>query len=335
MAVNKNALIRYHILDRCFRNSGRSYTLDDLQEEINRTLRELYHEEKGISRRQLFMDLQFMESSEGYAIELERSPDGKKKNYRYTNSAFSIHNMPLNDTEIQHLEDALNILSHFRGMPQFEWVHELIPKLQNGLKTQPEGRSIIDFDHNPYLKGIEHLGELYQAILYKKVLRISYHPFLDAEPHELILHPYYLKQYNSRWFLFGYNPATQLPDWNLALDRIVCFSVCKDVYVDNEEIDWSEYFDDIIGVTRPENGTLEKITLHVKGKTGHYIATKPLHGSQKSKWLNADTLEVRLNLIVNYELERLLLSYLDALVVVQPQGLRERIRERVANFLGA
>jgi hypothetical protein len=35
MSINKNALFRYQILVRCFRNSGRAYTIDDLLELVN------------------------------------------------------------------------------------------------------------------------------------------------------------------------------------------------------------------------------------------------------------------------------------------------------------
>ena len=35
MATNKNAQLRYQILDRYFSNFGRQYTIDDLVEEVN------------------------------------------------------------------------------------------------------------------------------------------------------------------------------------------------------------------------------------------------------------------------------------------------------------
>ena len=49
-------------------------------------------------------------------------------------------------------------------------------------------------------------------------------------------------------------------------------------------INWIEYFDDIIGVTVPENGKGVEVVLHFNEETGKYIYNKPLHGSQKPKW---------------------------------------------------
>lgn len=98
-------------------------------------------------------------------------------------------------------------------------------------------------------------------------------------------------------------------------------------------IDWLEYFDDIIGVTKPVDAVLENVVLHFVGKTGKYMETKPLHGSQKSSWLYYQTLSVSLHLIINYELERLILSYADSVTVLQPIGLVAKIKERLVEAL--
>jgi len=71
--------------------------------------------------------------------------------------------------------------------------------------------------------------------------------------------------------------------------------------------------------------------LHFTGKTGKYIETKPLHGSQKPKWISNEVLEVSMELIINYELERLILSYADSVKVIEPQSLSGRIKARLEN----
>ena len=297
MATNKNALIRYKVLDNCFRNTGRRYFIDDLLEACDKVLSEIDLLSNGISRRQLFEDISFMESEEGWRIELKKEREGKKVFYRYANPSFSINNMPLNEVEINQLKSAIDILSQFKGMPQFEWIHELVPKLKQGLAPDDVSNTIIEFDNNEYLKGIEFLGQLHNAIFYKQVLSISYKPFEEDNPYDLILHPYFLKQYNNRWFLFGYNSENQKFDWNLALDRIVAVKELNVEYKKNTEIDWLDYFEDIIGVTKPVGEKTEAVVLHFKGKTGNYMETKPIHGSQKSKWLDENTLEITLDII--------------------------------------
>lgn len=328
MATTKNALVRYKVLDKCFRNPGKKYFLNDLIAECERVLLEIDPDSNGISRRQIFEDIAFMESKEGWSIDLAKYRDGKRVYYRYADLSFSINNMPLNEVEINQLKAALDILSQFKGMPQFEWINELVPKLRQGM-TSNQVSTIVDFDNNPYLKGIDHLGALYNAIFYKTVLIISYKPFENDSPFDVLIHPYFLKQYNNRWFLFGYNPENDRYDWNLALDRIVSIRDVKDNYHKNNKIDWREYFEDIIGVTKPINTDVEKVILHFSGKTGKYIETKPLHGSQKAKWIDNSTLEITLTLIINYELERLILSYIDSVKIIKPKMLRDRIKNRL------
>jgi len=333
MATNKYALIRYKVLDNCFRNPGRRYFINDLITECESVLLEIDPESNGISRRQIFEDIAFMESKEGWSIELDRIRDGKKVFYRYADMSYSINNMPLNELEINQLKAAVDILSQFKGMPQFEWVNELLPKLQQGIAKDEVSAIIMEFDSNQYLKGIEHLGPLHNAIFYKKVLTISYQPFENDTPFELIIHPYFLKQYNNRWFLFGYNPEKEKYDWNLAIDRVISIKETKSKYQNNNMIDWQEYFEDIIGVTKPVDAKPKKVVLHFKGKTGNYMETKPLHGSQKAKWIDDNTLEVTLDIIINYELERLILSYADSVSVMEPLILAETIKNRLKEAL--
>jgi predicted DNA-binding transcriptional regulator YafY len=331
MSLNKNALMRYKVLDSCFRNPGKRYFIDDLIEACNSMLSAINPGSNGISRRQVFEDIAFMESEEGWSIDLKKNKDGRKVYYRYSDLSFSINNMPLNEVELNQLKSAVNILSQFKGMPQFEWMHELLPKLQEGFTSINEKDSIIDFDNNQYLKGIEFLGPLYNSITYRKVLRIDYQPFEAKQPFNLVLHPYYLKQYNNRWFLFGHNPDKNKDDWNLALDRIVSVSEVRAKYKKNS-IDWNEYFEDIIGVTKPNNAQVEHVVLNFFGLTGKYIESKPLHGSQKSKWIG-EILQVNLDVIINYEFERLILSYAESCKVLGPMTFQKVIQERLSTAL--
>ena len=334
MATNKYALIRYKVLDRCFRNPGKRYFINDLIAECESMLLEKDPNSNGISRRQIFDDISFMESKEGWEIELDRIEDGRRKYYRYVDMSYSINNMPMNEVEINQLKSAVDILNQFKGIPQFEWINELVSKLSQGLPSRENTDTVIEFDSNQYLKGIEYLGDLHNAIFYKKVLSISYQPFGSETPYSIVLHPYFLKQHNNRWFLLGYNPANQKYDWNLALDRIVSIEEISGKYEVNTSIKWDEYFDDIIGVTKPQDVPVEKIVLHFYAKAGHYVETKPIHGSQKKpKWLDENTAEVTLSVMINYELESLILSYAESAKVIQPQSLIDRLKTRLATAL--
>jgi predicted DNA-binding transcriptional regulator YafY len=327
MSVNKNALIRYQVLDRCFRNTGRMYFWEDLLEECNRALTDFDPNSEGIQRRQLFDDIRFMESEQGWSIPLSRVRHGRKVYYRYEDLSFSISNQPLNDSEAEQIKSALQIFSRFSGTPQFEWVNEMIPMLESRFGLVERKNEIISFESNIDLKGLHFLTPLFNAIINERVLSVTYKDFKSSEPYEITFHPYFLKQYNNRWFAFGLNSDNQLSKWNLALDRIESLSETSLKYKPSNT-DWEEYFYDLVGVTRPEGVDLQEIVLKFTPEVAPYIITKPLHPSQKHK--NDPTgIEVRIKVIPNFELERLVLSFGEQVKVISPQDFKERISQRL------
>lgn len=332
MATNKQAIIRYQTLDKCFSNPGRRYYIGDLIEACNNSLYEYTGNEIGISRRQIFEDINFMESSQGWSIPLEKIRDGHKVYYRYSDRSFSINNQPLNEMEENQLREALLTLSRFKGMPQFEWIDEITARLDSGLGLSQTNDKIIEFDQNYYLKGLEFITPVYNAIIYKKVLIIDYKSFKQDISHSIIFHPYFLKQYNNRWYVYGMNDENQFI-LNLALDRISSINESDKKFIPNNSIDFNEYFEDIVGVTLNNESTVQKIILKVSNDLFPYIKTKPIHGSQKLKEKGQQYTMISLDLIPNYELESLILSYGEGMEIIQPDSLREKIRKRIEKML--
>lgn len=331
MAINKNALLRYQVLDRCFRNPGRMYFIEDLLNECNNALIELDPHSNGIQKRQLFDDIRFMESEAGWSIPLERFRHGRKVFYRYEDLSFSINNQPLNDAEAEQIKSAIQIISRFSGTPQFEWVNEMIPKLESKFGLIKRKHEIISFENNIDLKGIDFLTPLFNAIINERVLNVKYKDFRSLEPYEIIFHPYYLKQYNNRWFVFGLNAENQIPNWNLALDRIESLSE-TDLKYKLSEIEWEDYFYDIVGVTRPNEGEIDNIVLKFSPEVAPYVITKPIHPSQKHK-SDSTGLEVNIKVIPNFELERLILSFGEQVQVISPKKLKDRITQRLKSTI--
>jgi len=334
MSINKNAYIRYQTLDMCFSNHYKIYFIEDLLYEVNKSLEEFNGYDTNIQKRQLFDDIKFMESEAGFSIPLKRIKSGKKVYYQYSDKEFSIKNQKIKDEEIETINSALLVLLRFKGIPQFEWVNELSTKLQSLFKQEnlPE---LINFDQNEFLQGLENLPKLYQSIINKTVLRIEYQSFKELQPKTLFIHPYYLKQYNKRWFLFGLNNHDNLI-YNLPLDRIKSFQIEPMKYIKNTE-DFSEYFDDIIGVSKTSETKPIKIDLFFDKIIAPYILTKPIHGSQKKISENPKGIQIQINVIPNVELKQLLLSFGDNLEIISPKIFKDEfintIDEMKKNYL--
>ena len=330
MPINKNALIRYQALDRCFSNPGRRYDINALLDTCNEALFEYNPAAAGIKKRQLYEDIRFMESTQGYAVELQRIKEGRTTFYQYVDTSFSISKNPINELEAEQLKSAMMVLTRFKGMPQFEWVNELLPKLDQTFLLKNSENHVMAFESNPYLHGLEFLEPIFNAISYKKSLAVSYQPY-GKDEFKSSFFPYHLKQYNSRWFLFGRNPEYEKLT-NYPLDRI---KAIEEIQLPFQEtaINFEEYFEDVVGVTLNE-GEPEVVKLKIKKESWPYIKTKPLHGSQKEKRMDDSFVYITLEVIPNFELEKLILSFGEQMEVISPSHFRELIKERVQKNFG-
>jgi predicted DNA-binding transcriptional regulator YafY len=327
MSINKNALIRYQALDRCFRNTGRMYFWEDLLEECNKALMEFDSGKSGIQRRQLFDDITFMESDQGWSIPLQRLKYGKKTYYQYGNSSFSINNQPVNHSEAEQIKSALQIFSRFSGTPQFEWVNEMIPMLETKFGLIERKKSVISLESNWDLKGLHFLTPLFNAIVNERVLTVYYQDFKSHQPYAIDFHPYHLRQFNNRWFAFGLNAEKGISTWNMALDRIVSLQETNHPY-EPSNVDWEDYFYDMVGVSRPYAAEIQSVVLRFNAESAPYVITKPLHPSQRHKSYD-NGIDVEIKVIPNFELERLILSYGETVQVMAPIYLKERIAMRL------
>lgn len=319
MATNKNAILRYNALDKCFSNPYKKFYVEDLIDYCSEALTEHYAKVTSVSRRQIYEDIDFIRSEAGYAAPLEAHKDGRKTYYRYSDPDFSILKTPLTTAEIEQLNLAFDTLSRLKDLAGFGWTEGLKTKLKAGLS---QDHQVISFEENEFLKGVEYLSPLYQYIINKQSLQITYQSFTIETPNRFPVSPYYLKQYNNRWFLFGWN-ATVNKLQNLALDRILHIEADSNTYT-NQNVDFEHYFEDIVGVSNPPDAEVEQIQIRLSDNIIPYIHSKPLHGSQR---LNGNLLSLEVKL--NYELESLILSYGENLTVLSPQKLKDKISRRV------
>lgn len=328
MSRNKHQEVRLRVLDQCFRNRQRQYTINDLVEACNDAIGDIYG--SSISLRTIRDDIKFMRDSQGYnAPIVTKEWDGKKCIYYYSDPHFSIYKTELSQPEIDKLKATVQILSRFKGLPQFEWMDGLLTGLEDKFSIRGNDDCVIGFEQNIDYIAVDYLSSLFDAIINKQVLNIHYLTFKGIDLYWTI-HPYYLKQYNSRWFLFGRDNKYQDSILNVPLDRIVSYEVANIEYIKNDLVDFDEYFDDVIGVTIKPNQEECKVILKFDKERFPYITSKPIHGSMKT--LDKDKCIIELNLKPNKELESLIFSYGNQVEVLEPLWLRNQIKEKIEDL---
>jgi len=323
MSSNKNALIRYKILDKCLRNRHRQYTLDDLIDECSEALFEFEGKESYVSKRTIQLDLQNMRSEKfGYEAPIEVY---EKKYYRYSNPDYSIHNISVNEKDLKAMNNAIQILKQFKDFSMFKDMNGVLQKLEDSVKSTRQ-KSIIHLDKNERLKGLEHIDILYQSILNKNVLKVLYQSFNARIPQEYIVHPQLLKEYNNRWFLICWHDDKI---YNLALDRIQNIDIEHDkVYID-KNLNGDEFFKEIIGVTVLKHQRPRNVVFFIDKNNAPYVKTKPFHHSQEilEESENGTTFKIQVQL--NFELERLILGFGESIKILKPLKLRDRIKSKL------
>lgn len=324
MPVDKQVLLRYQVLNDCFRNPYREYDIDDLVDACSEAMRRKLDMTAGVSKRTVQNDIANLQLPP-YSIRLDETfYRGKKRLYRYTDTNYSLPMYRMNDGERHKIQDAIYVLKDFEGEPLYDWARTVLMQVEGGLLNETT-KSVVSFHTNPDLKGLNLFNELLQAILTKRVLKITYAPF-GKDSYQERIYPYHLKQYNDRWYLIaqavGYETFA-----HYALDRIESFEEIQMKYKE-ANVDFEEYFDDVIGVTVPADEP-EDIIIKVTKKRYNYIKTKPLHMSQRVVEEGDDYAVISINVKVNNELEAQLLSFGSDVEVLSPTSFRARISEKI------
>ena len=226
--------------------------------------------------------------------------------------------------------------------------------LQMFMDEETISEPFVDFECINELTNLSLVKTLYRY-LGKTVISFKYNKGYK-EVVDVIIHPHLLKEYNSRWFLFGFiQKGTEEPKIeNFSIDRIItegknpimprtdiAFLKAPDNY-------YKYYFKDIVGVTKiKEDAVPEVLTIRTTNyKVHQLVKTKPIHESQKEiRSFEEKESEERkgkkeiqegefiIRVIPNIELQTKILSYGSGLYITGRGWLQDRLRKQISNMV--
>lgn len=317
MHEGQDKIARLKRLDQLLR-SPEGHTLNEILED----------EQMDVISKRLLQD-NLKELREKYGAEFaENLSRGREKLWRYKDTNFSIMHQASTDMEV--IRKSIESLGLFKGDPRYDMLRFYLIELENGMSDN--GVKFMSFDNNSEAQGHEFIEDILDAIVHKYPLKMWYKPFTSTEEIKRNIHPYHLRQYNRRWYVFAL-PEEHDKIHNYPLDRIVKLEHLSKPYIESS-VDFDNYFEDIVGVSDYENSSVEKVVLKVSNKSIDYIRTKPLHWSQTElkECSNDNETVIQLKLKVNTELKMLLFSYSDAIEVLEPAWLRDFFAKRIKNM---
>lgn len=327
MPVNRNALIRYKTIDTCLRNRYRRWTLDNLIDACSDALYEYEGIEKGISKRTIQMDIQMMRSEKlGYNAPIVVYDN---KYYKYEDENYSITNTPLSEQDLKTMSEAVEVLRQFKGFSYFNDMGEIVSRLEDHVTSaKTKSSPVIDFEKNENLKGLSYLDTLYHAIINKSVLQIAYQSFRAKSASSFVVHPYLLKEYRNRWFLFGRHKGALV---NLALDRMLDVEILHKVkYIENDLFDIETFFQNVVGVSKNSGMQPATVRFWIDAANTPYVETKPFHKSQQVVERFEDgSATFEIEVVITQELCREFLGFADALKVISPRNLVDTMAKKL------
>jgi predicted DNA-binding transcriptional regulator YafY len=190
-------------------------------------------------------------------------------------------------------------------------------------KEKNNALSFVEFENKAAIESIPNFKMVLDAIQQQLAITFNHNSFYHLKVEEYTLKPYFLKQYQNRWYVIG---ETEKGYRTFGIDRIENITIgIKKFKPKTEEA--KDKFSHVIGLNYMDH-KLEKIQLSFHSSQKPYIVSLPLHHSQKE--INTDnetTFDIELRIHPNFELRQQVLKYGSLVKVLEPKWLSEEIRE--------
>ena len=182
-------------------------------------------------------------------------------------------------------------------------------------------------------QGTENLYGLLHAIKKQLVISFSYQKFWEDEKSPRTIDPYLLKEFKHRWYLIGRDVEDGKVK-SYGLERLSDLEISKKHFILSDNFDAAEHFRYCFGITSPNAEKPSDIILSFEPLQGEYIKTLPLHHTQEILEDNDQELRISLKLFITRDLVMELLSYGDAVKVIQPDILMKGINRIYESAMG-
>lgn len=315
MPKNKNQIGRFHTIDSLLNRWKGGYT----------STKELM-ERCDASERTVKEDIRQMKDLYEAPIRYDR----KNKGYCYTKPFEMPIDLGLSREDLSSLELAVKTLNQFSHLKAFEGLESLFYKISQAITLKlphSSHRNHIYFEQAPHYFGTEFIEPILEAISEHQVITFAYNSFKSGSTVEHTFHPFIMKEHTNRWYTIGWLPSKKSIT-TFALDRILpkSLQITPKHFIPDTKFDVVKHFENAVGMTVYEDAKVEEIILNFSPLQAKYFQSKPFHNYEIIISMNEPGLTVKMNLIINYELIRILVGMGHGVRVIHPQTLIEQVK---------
>jgi predicted DNA-binding transcriptional regulator YafY len=335
MPANKYALIRYRTIDRCLTNRSNAYPS---KEDLRLACEEALYGSAGdrISVSTLEKDLNAMrnDGALGYLAPIVYHRD--ERGYYYEDEGYSIENLQLNDEELDAIRFAAKTLVQFRNVPIFSQFDQAISKIDDRLRLAPNLDTqaldaVVQFESAPSTRGSEHLIPILQAIRNRKRLLLSHRKFISTDATDYCVDPYLLREYRNRWYVIAWN-ALKGQFRTYGLDRIEAVQSTTETFQPQSSFNADEFFVHSFGISKISEHPRD-IRIRCDRLQHEYLSSQPVHSSQELTQIDENRFELKLHVLLTFELVQFLMGLGPAVEVIEPLELKSLIKNQLEKTL--
>lgn len=191
------------------------------------------------------------------------------------------------------------------------------------------GEERIEIEDVPSAR--EFLPTVLEAIRDSMKLCFTYAGFSRSRAEaKIMFHPYFLKRYKQRWYMIGLKEkGASIRTY--ALDRIKEMQIERVSFEMPGSITMDQLFGNIVGVTTSK-APVRTVKLQTTPIQAKYFRALPLHPSQDEQ-MHDDYSIFTYKLQLNYELAHEILSFGDAVKVLEPPELKAMVVTQLKDTL--
>lgn len=332
MPKNKQAYIRYRIIDASLRNKQKPFPT---KEELIKACEVI----GTISLRTIEQDLYDMQYDEelGYFAPIKYNK--KEKGYYYEDTGYSISNIPLKENDLYALEFAVALLKQFEGIDTVAQFGEAVSKIEDyvnvrSLMGEQDMEQIIQLEQSTSRIGQQYLNILLRAIKERKRVICVYKRFDAATEKQYHFDPYVLKEYRNRWYVTGKTNASEHPI-TFGLDRMLAVTETGESFLMDKHFNAADYFKYSFGISVSNHLKPEVISFFCKTQQAEYLKSQPLHHTQAILNITEEGCVFSIQVIPSFELKAQLLSYGSQIQILQPEWLKQELLLEASKMLAA
>jgi hypothetical protein len=191
------------------------------------------------------------------------------------------------------------------------------------LKEKNNALSFVEFENKAAIETIPNFKIVLNAIQQQVPITFNHNSFYHLKESIYTLEPYFLKQYQNRWYVIG---ETEKGYRTFGMDRIEKISIGTKKFKPKTE-EAKDKFSHVIGLNYVDH-KIETIKLSFDISQKPYLISLPLHRSQNQiNPVNENSFDIELVIHPNFEFRQQILKYGSLVKVLEPKWLAEEIKE--------